>query len=129
MSLSPIATTPAELPALWRRAYRLMDTVSHLITRGEQSYAVFWARVDAYRPARNSGWGHFLHLCLLRVHVNNPQPHHAPDVQGLFALNKAPFAAVIVQQLLHHFRVDSTTGPSGCMTSIAWGVPTLHTRR
>ena len=59
MSLPPIPT--------WSRQPSgdvPVDTVSNLIRHGRHTYAVFWARVNADRPARDNRWDHFVNLCL-----------------------------------------------------------------
>ena len=73
MSLQ-VPTNPVELLALWRRAQRLVDTVSDLIRHGPHTYVAFQACVDADRPARDNGWDHFVDLCLRQVLARDPPP-------------------------------------------------------
>ena len=68
----PVSTNPVELSAFRRRARRLVDTVSDLVTHGPHTYAAFQARVDADRPARDNGWDHFVDICLRQVWARDP---------------------------------------------------------
>ena len=106
MSLPPIATAPTELTALWLRAHHVVDAMSIFMRRGPHSYVAFKARVDADRPAKDSGRDDFVDLCLRRVLVNDPPQLDAPHVQAHFAAGAAPFRVAILHRLLHHLQVD-----------------------
>ena len=99
MSLS-VPTNPAELPAFWRRAGRLLDTVSDLVRYGPHTYAAFQARVDADRPARDNGWDHFVDVCLRQMLARDPHPYNAPDVQARFAAGTVLFGVHLLNRLL-----------------------------
>ena len=109
MSPPLVPTNPTELSALHRRARRLVDAVSDLITHGQHSYASFQARVEADRPAKDNREDRFVNLYLWRVLVNDPPPcprFNGCDVQVQFATGAVPFRVYILNRLLHHLQVD-----------------------
>ena len=90
MSL-PVPTNPVELSAFRRRAWRLVDTVSDLVSHEPHTHAAFQARLDADCPARDNGWDHFVDICLQQVLARDPPPYNAPDIQAQFAAGTVPF--------------------------------------
>ena len=102
MSL-PVPTNPTEFSALRRRARRLVDTMSDLITHGQHTYAAFQARVDADRPAKDNGWDHFVDLYLWQVLVP-PPPFNAPDILAQLAAGTAPFGVHLLNRLLRNLQ-------------------------
>ena len=103
MSLS-VPTNPAELSAFWRRARRLVDTVSDLVRHRPHTYAAFQARVNADRPARDNGWDHFFDFCLRQVLACDPQLYNAPDIQARFAAGTVPFGVHLLNRLLQRLK-------------------------
>ena len=95
-----------ELSAFRRRARRLVDTVSHLIKHGPQTYAAFQARVDADRSARDNAWDHFVDMCLRQVLARDPPLYNAADIQAQFAAGTVPFGVHLLNRLLRRLQDD-----------------------